>query len=102
MPQPVEVRVAHFQAASARDPEAEVEPLADAVADAVSRAAGMDAISGATLAMAVANAISDARSGPREEVVLAPTPPTKQTQQRADGKQDARATARKSRRSPPA
>jgi len=103
LPQSVEVRVSHSQAASAPEPEAEVEPLADAVADAALRASGMDAISGATVAMAVANAIADPRSGPREEVVPASAPlakPANQMPQRESGKQIGSAE-RKPRRSPP-
>jgi len=104
LPQSVEVRVSHSQAASAPEPEAEVEPLTDAVADAALRASGMDAISGVTVAMAVANAIADPRSGPREEVVPASAPlakPANQMPQRGSGKQG-RSAARKPRRSPPA
>lgn len=100
----VEVRVAHSQGALPQELEAESEPLAEVFADEALRGAGVEAISGATVAMAVANAIGDPRSGPREVVVPASTPPTRQpdqTRPRAEEMANIY-SARKQRRSPPA
>ena len=99
VPAPVEVRAAHVQATPAQGAEAEASPLADAVADVALRGAGMDAVSAATVALNIANAISDGRSGPREEAVLAPTPPAKSTD--ADAKPGNRADRKPRRTQPP-
>lgn len=99
VPTPVEVRAAHVQDAPAPGAEADPSPLADAVVDVALRSAGMDAASIATVALTIANAISDGRSGPREEAVLAPTPPTKPTD--ANAKPCNRADRKPRRAQPP-